>query len=275
MLKTLFQIDIRYLKLLKFLWVGIFFGYFVPSGIGIYIYRVIAVVKDAGGYGKNIMVMIFENAAALFSMLVLFVITYPFVIDKLVENHWFGDYLVLTWISCIVLIVGAVLAAGAYRMSRFQRLVDHVNRIAGHSANRVAKKIGHETEYEIDIHVLIEPLFRKGNIIVIIAISIAMLIVASFGSNLIFRSVGVKLDVAINMFATSLSMILLMLPISFGAIGVREGVYILLFGLFGVAAETALAVSFLEFFGTLFINSLGGVVYVLGRLTPEETARKI
>ena len=57
-----------------------------------------------------------------------------------------------------------------------------------------------------------------------------------------------------------------LLPISFGSLGIREGAYILLYGLFGVPAETALVVSFFNLLGVLLNNLIGAL------LAPETLA---
>ena len=55
-----------------------------------------------------------------------------------------------------------------------------------------------------------------------------------------------------------------LVPIFFNSLGAREGTYLLLLGLLGVPAESALAASFLIFAVRLVTSALGGILYALG-----------
>jgi hypothetical protein len=65
----------------------------------------------------------------------------------------------------------------------------------------------------------------------------------------------------------------LLLPISVSGLGVREGIYVLLFAQVGVGQEQALAFSFAYYSIDLFAGLLGGLIYLLaslGRLRRRE-----
>ncbi|MDA0712197.1 MAG: lysylphosphatidylglycerol synthase transmembrane domain-containing protein, partial [bacterium] len=63
-------------------------------------------------------------------------------------------------------------------------------------------------------------------------------------------------------------------PISFGGIGVRENMGALLFGQVGMAPAVALAMMFLGYLAGIFASLMGGVMFVVRRVTPayEEPA---
>ncbi|MDM8526583.1 lysylphosphatidylglycerol synthase transmembrane domain-containing protein [Anaerolineales bacterium HSG24] len=77
-------------------------------------------------------------------------------------------------------------------------------------------------------------------------------------------SVGVEatfIEYAIFIPITSM---VLMIPIGFGGLGLREGAYIELFKSVGVPNETALAMSLLVYtIGNLFTGLIGGIIYLL------------
>ena len=56
-----------------------------------------------------------------------------------------------------------------------------------------------------------------------------------------------------------------MLPISVNGLGIREALYLLLFGRIGVPADAAVSMAFLYFAVTLVASLPGGVVYALQR----------
>jgi uncharacterized protein (TIRG00374 family) len=81
---------------------------------------------------------------------------------------------------------------------------------------------------------------------------------------LIGMSLGVDLPLAYYMIFVPLTSLVLILPISFAGLGVREGTYVVLFKQAGVAPEVALSMSLLVYvLGTVTPGLVGGVFYVL------------
>lgn len=89
----------------------------------------------------------------------------------------------------------------------------------------------------------------------------AMLIVANV---LIGMALGLDLPLQFYMIFVPLTSLVLVLPISFAGLGVREGTYVVLFKLAGVTPEVALSMSLLVYaLGTVVPGLVGGIVYVL------------
>lgn len=81
---------------------------------------------------------------------------------------------------------------------------------------------------------------------------------------LIGISLGVDLPLAYYMIFVPLTSLVLILPISFAGLGVREGTYVVLFKQAGVAPEVALSMSLLVYvLGTVTPGLVGGIFYVL------------
>jgi len=81
---------------------------------------------------------------------------------------------------------------------------------------------------------------------------------------LIGVSLGVDLPLAYYMIFVPLTSLVLILPISFAGLGVREGTYVVLFKQAGVAPEVALSLSLLVYvLGTVTPGLVGGIIYVL------------
>jgi hypothetical protein len=58
--------------------------------------------------------------------------------------------------------------------------------------------------------------------------------------------------------------IVLLVPISFAGLGVREGTYVFLFSLVGVSREMALSISLLIYaVGTVAPGIVGGVIFIV------------
>ncbi|MDM8520694.1 lysylphosphatidylglycerol synthase transmembrane domain-containing protein [Anaerolineales bacterium HSG6] len=91
-----------------------------------------------------------------------------------------------------------------------------------------------------------------------------------FNLSLIAMNMSIGLSVGVDasfieyaIFIPITSMVL-MIPIGFGGLGLREGTYIELFKSVGVPTETALAMSLLVYtIGNLFTGLIGGIIYLL------------
>ncbi len=81
-----------------------------------------------------------------------------------------------------------------------------------------------------------------------------------------FIGLGLGAEATLPQYAifVPITSMVLLLPISFGGLGVREGAYQQLFGQIGVPPETAVAMSLLVyFFGNICTGFIGGVIYLL------------
>ena len=77
-------------------------------------------------------------------------------------------------------------------------------------------------------------------------------------SQIFFRALGYDLPFTVNLFVVTFAFFIRLLPLSLAGLGIGKGVSVLLYGLFGVPAELALLVSFLDLFGLLLSNAIGG-----------------
>lgn len=81
-----------------------------------------------------------------------------------------------------------------------------------------------------------------------------------------FIGLGLGAEATLSQYAVfvPITSLVLLLPISFGGLGVREGTYQQLFGQIGVSPETAVALSLLiYFFGNICTGFIGSIIYLL------------
>ena len=88
---------------------------------------------------------------------------------------------------------------------------------------------------------------------------------------LIGRSLGIELDVVDYMLIIPIANVILLLPITVNGIGLREGVFALLLGSFGVAGAVSVAFAWASFGLFVVFGLLGGIVYA----TQGERPRRI
>ncbi len=89
---------------------------------------------------------------------------------------------------------------------------------------------------------------------------------------LIGRALGLELGLQVYFFAIPLATIVMLVPISINGIGIREGIFALLLGAYGVAEADAVALALLAFSTFLLHGVLGGIVFGIAR-TPIREAQ--
>jgi hypothetical protein len=77
----------------------------------------------------------------------------------------------------------------------------------------------------------------------------------------------------VHVFVWTLMFFIFLVPISIGTLGVREATFIVVFGLFGVEDEEALAGSFVGLASLLFTVAIGGVVWLAAARGSAREAR--
>ena len=100
--------------------------------------------------------------------------------------------------------------------------------------------------------------------------SSGIFVALGIGNQLFLSALGYELPLLVSLFVVSVLFFVVSLPISFAGFGVREGAYIILLGMFGIPAETALVVSAFALSGMVLNYAIGGVsIYFLKK---EERA---
>jgi glycosyltransferase 2 family protein len=261
-LRVLYGIRASYSFLLKHYWIGTFVGYLVPGGVGADIYRVTCTARREGGFQLNAATVIGEKLFAVVANGLMLMLAYPLVANAISAPPEVMPVIrgVYTMGAIALVILALVLLAGSgagQRLrkaieARFRRKIDRVTHdasptTAGNSSGVVEA---------------IRPFFLARNQLLIVAVTALNQVIASYGGRLLMLSVGVDLSLTVHVFVWTLMFFIFLLPISVGTLGVREGTYIVVFGLFGVEDEEALAGSFVGLASLLFTVGLGGLVWL-------------
>ena len=134
---------------------------------------------------------------------------------------------------------------------------------------RIANKVGLSEQVPtngLPIRAMIEPLTVPRQVIPNIVLTFGIQLVSATCVHIYFWALGYDLPFIANLFVTPILYFIFFLPVSFGSLGIREGAFILLYGLFGVPPETALLISFFALSGTLLNNLIGGLLMLLSNV---------
>jgi len=86
-------------------------------------------------------------------------------------------------------------------------------------------------------------------------------------------AVGISLPLSFFLMVVPLIWVIVMVPISVGGLGVREGAFVFFFSQQGISAASAISLSLLFFAQALIIALAGGVIYALGRYRRRQNTK--
>ncbi len=251
---------VSYRSCLLHYWVGMFLGYFLPGGLGWDAYRAIVGNKMANGPLAHVTIVVIEKIVGLLACVLLILLSYPAVMHLIVSEDiaplaFWGVVASAAGLLVLLLSVVCFWKYFAVFLRWFERLVYRY-------AFPIFKKdiVEHETDVLIKgIGALVKP----RDAVALWGSSIALRFCMALGGWLFLQSLYVDVPIAVNIFVMPLTTIVFMLPISFGSIGVREGTFILLYGVFGVGSANALSASVLGLIALLITVGIGGFVMVI------------
>lgn len=249
-------------------WKSVAVGVLVPGSLGSDAYRVMVAGRESGRYLGATFVVAVEKLAALVSCAILVAVLYPVLASYHLPTSIVGAvrglYAVL--LGGAVLIVAVVLLR---QRTWSQRLAASFDRWVGSLARKVAPRASAlapagappQRPPASSVGLLVSVLSPAVGIPAVL-LSLAVQFVSAAQVQLYYQGIGHGLPYSVNLFVSPLLFLLGTLPISFGGIGVREGASVMLYGAFGVPAETALAVSFCSTFGILVRHAVGAVLFL-------------
>jgi uncharacterized membrane protein YbhN (UPF0104 family) len=216
-------------------YVGLFANNFLPSGIGGDALRIYGSARISGKTTEAAASVIFERLLAslvlgLTASLALLFVSLPNSIKY--QVYW-----------CVGIIVGVCFfIPAALFCCSFRE-----NTMAGRWLSQLSK-------YKATPTVLIK----------VLALSFLFQALMVLANVFIFSSAGINLPLAVHFLNIPVIMAVSMLPVSINGLGIREGMYIILYGYAGV--DSARAVSFsLLFFIMVTLASLAGGIALLQR----------
>ena len=273
-LRVLYKIKTPYGRLLRYYWTGMFVGYFVPGGLGTDIYRVTRMTSERGGFKLNAAAIFGERLFAVFSTALLLIASYPTVSGQLV-----GEPQMTRLVGIIYVVVLSVLVvlgiAAVLNSSLGARMRNPLGKRIGLEINRVVHEIDGKSGFangKLDAWQLVNPFFNWRNQLPIIAITFLSQIIASLGGKFLLLSIDVDLPLVTHVFVWTLMYLCFLLPVSIGGFGIREAAFIIIFGLFGVGREDALASSFISLASGLITIGAGGLIWLSDGLKRNASA---
>jgi len=249
---------------LKNYWIGMALGIFIPASLGWDVYRIVTSSKQYGKYIVNTFAIFLEKGLALITMAVLVATLYPFV-DKYIEvsSPLLFSILKFSYVSLIIFVLLIVITLIIFHNTAAVVLIRRIELVFNRFLKAAMKKIkinlpSKETKFPVQS--LIAPLFHSNSYIKIILLSFSIQFVNAFKNQIFLISLGYDLPFIVNLFLVPIFFFIFLIPISFGSLGIREGTFIVFYGLFGVPPEIALIASFYNLCGIFLNMAIGGLL---------------
>ena len=246
------QLRAPYSRMVSFYFIGMFFNHFLPTIVGGDAVKAILLARETGAPARSTMSVFMERNVGLFALLTI--ATAAAFVAPPVEVRGF-NLLQLT-----LLVFAGFVAANIVLASRpAYRLVDYL------VAMTPLARMRSRAASLYDALVPYRDARWRG------------LVAAATAQSFLFQAVVIlvvflnaeALDVhpPIASLAVFVPLISLagMLPISVNGLGLREALYVLLFGRIGIASDAAVSMAVLYFAVTLVASLPGGIVYALQR----------
>lgn len=262
-LNTFYQIKIPYLTLLRYFWEGLFIGYFIPAGIGGDIYRGINAGKHSGEYPPNMFIIMVEKIFILAGSMLLLMVIYPMistVIDSDDRIERLMDIIYVIGVSGCMLGLVLVLGIKTPVGKTLYHYIKNAIQLKITAVLNNVKWIPRGQINKFNLADLLRPCLAWKNVAFLLSFTCLNRCIGCLGGFLLMKAVGVELPLMIHLFVWTALVIIFSLPISIGTLGVSEGAYIVLFGLFGVESEVALAASYAGLACIVTTSLLGGVI---------------
>jgi uncharacterized membrane protein YbhN (UPF0104 family) len=243
---SIFGFRERILVLYKKIFKGAFYSIFMPSMVGGDVYYTYHFGKKFNSYPK-IFAGIFLIKLIGISVFFLFSILFVFYFkDILVANLAFEQ----VQVKKILIILFSIIFSLAILLLVFRN-----------------KFYIHYQSIREKINLIKNDILRKRqNLLVIVALSVLFYIVSIGGRVILGEVIGIDLPLLHLAGIIIMVNFLILIPVSVVGIGVREGSYVTLMGLFGIDVTTALTMSLVDFSITLIGVFVGGVFILTDNL---------
>ena len=246
---ALFFPDIKYSTLLHIRLISVAYGFILPGQLATEGVRAYLLGKGGGGYSRSGTAIVMDKIMSLVGMLLLGIIGLFF------SNTLGYGIMYVFLFSCILLI----LILFSLHFSFFYSAVIEVLNYLAKKAIWLNKLVKHG--------IILIDLWRdfSKNKQLMIKSFIYGLLFHLFGSvvgSLLSYGVGAEFNFFDWLWIHALSTFVLMIPISLGGLGIREGTLIGLLGMIAISPEQALAISF-SFLALMLIQALTGVAIEL------------
>ena len=234
------KIDLPFYKVIKYLWVGLFFNQALPSSIGGDAMKIYFLKQNKISLSKSTLTVLTDRLFGLLGLIIL-VVTSLIVLQNndLVTDLNRSIFLVLIGLTLtfLMLQIFKKFLKSYLRNSVLYILIEIIDNFLGLLSDR---SVG----------------------LKIFSLSIAIHLLSIFAVYFIALSIGENINIEVLLYVVPIFTFLMILPISLAGWGVRETIVIKLLPIFFIAPENAFLISIIYGLMTLLISLPGGIFWL-------------
>lgn len=244
-----YGIDVSFRKSFDLYWIGSFFNNFLPSSFGGDSYKFIYINRIAKNKKSQVVSSILlERGIGFFTMIFSLVVFGLFFLSELrTDKLVFLLYVIaLTFFLVFLVFLGfALFSTKQIRLPRNTRYK---------FLNKVTKGIN-----------ILFAFKNKRVIILSVVCSVVFLCLSIFSLHLAFRAFDHSVSFILLSFLIPIINLTGVVPFSINSLGIKEGVGVYLFSVFGIAPELTLAVLLMNRILLMICSATGGLRYIVHR----------
>lgn len=241
-------------------WTALAVGFFAPGSAGVDLFRVLSIGRRCRKYVHAAAVILLEKLGALVVSMGMVIVLYPPAARLVVKGRETVDQVYLVAAGGLVIVMVTVLVERLlHRAGLSVPIQKWLLRQAAAMGARARRHSAEAGAPALNTEMIDGGGFFRSRraLFGVIGLSLAIQFLTAVANQLLFRAAGYSVPFIVNLFLVPLFSLAFVLPISVRGVGVREGLYVFGYGLFGVPAETALVVSFLNLLGILLNQAIG------------------
>lgn len=241
-----FGIRPGFLELVRIAYIGFFFNFFLPTGVGGDLFRAYYLAKrESCGMSRALVSIALERSAGMGALLFL-----GLGASAVTQYEFQGILLLHVFLVITAIYVLANLAVFHPRLHRLMmKILRRLKR------DELAEKVELVSQGMRSLRGSPRALMQSMGISLIVQVLAIMVVWLS--------ALAIRLDIPFGVFLIFVPIvnISIMLPISINGVGIRENLYELLFQPLGVAASMSVSISLLSYLAFLIAGLPGGIVY--------------
>lgn len=241
-------VNASFYTLLKSMIVAVFFNNFLPSTIGGDAMRAYDTWKMGSTKAQSVSIIFIDRFLGIFTLFMFALLVLLFSSIDVLETPGFKLWLVLA----VLLGVGVIYIL-FFKAADISRFLQSKNQSNPSLINKILRKA-------FDVFAVYQG--KPKLLVFALLLSILLQLNVILHYYLLALSIGIYIPLNAMFVIIPVAIVVMMIPVSINAIGVRELIFVALFSLFGVSTADALAFSWLSFILITLLGVIGGVVFL-------------
>lgn len=244
--------------LVKSMIVAVFFNNFLPSTVGGDAMRAYDTWRMGGGKTQSVSIVLIDR---LFGIFTLFIFALLALLMTSIEVSFIPNIKLWVMIAVVIGIAGIyILFFKAQAISQY--LHSNVKADDGFLRRFSQKIFDVFAVYNGKPSILFTALF----------LSVLLQLNVIFHYYLLALSLGIEVPLLAMFIIIPVAIVVMMIPVSINAIGIRELIFVTMFGFYGVNNADALAFAWMSFVLITILGVLGGIVFMLRKKVTKEVS---